>query len=102
MENHTPGPWGIFDRKAVVIVGHGKQICQATSDYTMEDGEQQANARLIAAAPETLSILKGCRDMLRESAKHFRCLNQSGFAAMADTHANQADAIIAKTEGRNA
>lgn len=41
-----------------------------------------------------MTVLAGCWDMLREAAKHFRCLDQQGHARMADLHANSADQII--------
>lgn len=65
MSAHTPGPWGIeqtddtnwigfmrpHDRKVELIV------CTTARDFTLKDEareENDANARLIAAAPELL------------------------------------------------
>ena len=49
---HTPGPWSINGNK---IDGNGYHIVSVNSHRT-SDGE--ANARLIAAAPELLEIVK--------------------------------------------
>jgi len=58
---HTPGPWescdrgdyGDFDGMSQVILGNDMRICVAHSS----DKEGEANARLIAAAPEMISEL---------------------------------------------
>lgn len=101
---HTPGPWeadhsDIWSRS-------GKKFIAAT----MEDGEAfkgvslaeaEANARLIAAAPELLAALKACRAALDAVIE-----NNDG--DVFGTHHNAAmDAIlaadksIAKAEGRS-
>lgn len=49
---HTPGPWG-DERKTVIVRG---LTWVAHAHYPSEEG--QANAKLIAAAPELLSIVK--------------------------------------------
>ena len=43
---------------------------------------------------DQFSTLRGCRDMLRESAKQFRLLKDNGHAVMADRHADAADAVL--------
>lgn len=57
---HTPGPWWIDD-DGCIASGHGDDYvtvadpwCMPTKDAALE---VEANARLIAAAPETLSTL---------------------------------------------
>ncbi len=61
--SHTPGPWeidtqgdGIYGAQRTV---HAARICTLTHHSRME-----ANARLIAAAPEMLEALKVARDIL--------------------------------------
>ena len=49
---HTPGPWSINGNK---IDGNGYHIVSVNSHRTSEG---EANARLIAAAPELLEIVK--------------------------------------------
>lgn len=55
--------------------------------------------RLNAAADDMLAALKGCRDMLRESAKQHRCRGDSGHATVCDLHAEAANKAIAKAKG---
>ena len=60
---HTPGPWTLDDRGYKYIVhkpGDGyitRDICRMDSS-TMAAFAQEANARLIAAAPDLLEALK--------------------------------------------
>ncbi len=57
MSAHTPGPWGIvFNWKSrKVISSNGGTIC---SDWGYPFELKEADARLIAAAPELLEALK--------------------------------------------
>ena len=59
---HTPGPWRINTRLsrngAPVISGDGRDIAKALYHMGSEDPEVDANARLIAAAPELLAALE--------------------------------------------
>jgi hypothetical protein len=50
---HTPGPWGV--EGSYVHGPDGKRFLAVASD-----GEGQANARLIAAAPALLEALEAC------------------------------------------
>lgn len=63
--NHTPGPWETFslrDGSRNVIAGQTRFICQFSHcDSNVCRGEQEANGRLIAAAPE---LLQGLEEML--------------------------------------
>lgn len=51
---HTPGPWAILDLEKIkrIYVAGGNIICDVRGD------EQQANARLIAAAPDLFEALE--------------------------------------------
>jgi len=61
---HTAGPWIIQEHKDknfgidLTEGKKGKVICNVTSHYIAEHQEAQANARLIAAAPELLEELQ--------------------------------------------
>jgi len=61
---HTAGPWIIQEHKDknfgidLTEGKNGKVICNVTSHYIAEHEEAQANARLIAAAPELLAALQ--------------------------------------------
>lgn len=55
MENkHTPGPWTVGDTPAIVYDDNACEVAMAT--FNQESFE--ANARLIAAAPELLAALE--------------------------------------------
>lgn len=60
---HTPGPWrsgawaAYTDHAVVVIDQHDEQVA-TTTDLLKPWEECEANARLIAAAPDMLAMLK--------------------------------------------
>jgi hypothetical protein len=69
MSKHTPGPWrvgnsfmesGVFsaDGKTIVALTHGSARYYRRQEQI---AEQDANARLIAAAPDLLEALMGLR-----------------------------------------
>ncbi len=65
---HTAEPWIIQEHKDknfgidLTEGKNGKVICNVTSHYIAEHEEAQANARLIAAAPELLAALQQLKD----------------------------------------
>ena len=67
---HTPGPWeAVIDRQRptwvwVAPADWHTRVCRVTL-YAGEEEEQQANARLIAAAPDLLALVIQYRDDLR-------------------------------------
>jgi len=98
MAEHTPGPWTVGFGKEVRVTGG--LICKVGGDY-YDDGRKdssgwtrtptldtQANARLIAAAPELLAALKY---MLANA-------EAEGWSAMM---LSDARAAIHKAEGRS-
>ena len=72
---HTPGPWRINTRLsrngAPVISGDGRDIAKALYHMGSEDPEVDANARLIASAPELLEALE-CLMKLQSIPSMFR------------------------------
>lgn len=72
MNKHTPGPW-IWKTDL-----HGTRVGIKESDFIIaqicyQREETEANARLIAAAPELLEVLQGCLDSMSfESHEHIR------------------------------
>lgn len=64
---HTPGPWHNlqgFNKEGLFVCEEIEpNICEMTSSRSIE--ETQANARLIAAAPELLEALKGMLEWSR-------------------------------------
>lgn len=78
----TPGPWRIFrstDGRVIIGIGeiNGSGITDAGFGTWRDGAEQEANARLIAAAPTLLKTLKAIED---ESV-----FNQQRFAEDTDT-----------------
>lgn len=63
---HTPGPWFADDQKVRAEIDH--VLIAGCSVRDLETSECQANARLIAAAPET----KQQRDELLEALQQAR------------------------------
>jgi hypothetical protein len=63
MAGHTPGPWVIGRRgkRNVYSSSVATPICMCDSMQESSLEEEQANARLIAAAPDLLEALKRCR-----------------------------------------
>ncbi len=54
---HTPGPWGALDDGAIITMT-GARVVVASIRGGFGHGVQEANARLIAAAPETAAAPK--------------------------------------------
>jgi hypothetical protein len=83
MSKHTPGPWSVFrqDGYATYIhaINEGDEIntfqvaschCATNRKYFPTRNEAEANARLIAAAPDLLEVLQEVMDrpLLTEGA----------------------------------
>jgi len=61
MTKHTPGPWesGLDFENAVTAPSLDDSPIATTHNFTgYDDGQQEANARLIAAAPQLLEELR--------------------------------------------
>ena len=93
---HTPGPWAVQDIKSDGTMVY-RRICVGNTSvgsvgaYKLPKGreaEAEANARLIAAAPELLEAFKRARSFLERGG------SGAPFAA-----ANALSAAIAKAEG---
>lgn len=85
--NHTPGPWRyIPDFSAVTIIRNHE--LKAVADFGKVDlPETEANARLIAAAPELLAALEDAEFILRKAAQVAGPMRDS-FARSADDARN--------------
>lgn len=86
MSTHTPGPWK-YGSSSLMIFAANSEINVATIPKRGWDSDE-ANARLIAAAPEMLSAL-------REIAEHSLFYNNPGSSMQAI-----AKHAIAKATGR--
>ena len=91
MSAHTPGPW-LHKRDGVVVGGseiqlpRGKVQQQVAMCCVIDDGERDANARLIAAAPELLAFAQTYLEHYQSedgmySAKHYARMAQAAIAA---------------------
>jgi len=91
---HTPGPWHLNPRGWVV---------QSTGDIVTRlecSDNKEADARLIAAAPDLLAALAGCADALREAGKDFAQANKlAARPNLYELHEQAARAAIAKATG---
>jgi hypothetical protein len=101
MSRHTPGPWRVSDLDPRVIgpvrmlrAGDSSQVPQPQAVARVMDrtGESDANARLIAAAPELLDALRAfCGDYESTPTTSDTSLKAAYLHALE---------IIAKAEGR--
>lgn len=102
---HTPGPWRaqkplrqglVVDRKWEIVAPLEGGEMVIVGEHTGVDCLREANARLIAAAPEML-------EALREIHKRWCCPEPSrlkDWSARCDVMADYARAAIAKAEGQ--
>jgi hypothetical protein len=91
MSKHTPGPWVAKDDGVGPYIMAGEiDIAMAVGPFSYDymELEVNANARLIAAAPELFEALQRCAALLSRYPKH-------------DDAWRQARAAIAKAEGRS-
>jgi len=68
MSNHAPAPWKIHPvDDTVVIDATDREVAQIDGDYNQPDTWpiMEANARLIAAAPDLLEALKHARNQMQ-------------------------------------
>ena len=93
MNKHTPGPWGIktteTGTKAVFSSSTGAWVAHTVRSLS---STQDANARLIAAAPDLLEALN------RVLPQYEALLKDCGLRSLGT--ADQARAAIAKAEGK--
>ena len=96
---HTQGKWEISKRtpKAINIIGRSKTICNIRQDgrsgfkSLILQEEAEANAKLIAAAPELLEAL----NLIVNRAGSLQGLNQ-GFYAISEEVLKESKEIIKK------
>jgi hypothetical protein len=90
MSKHTPGPWKL-ERKSVLIP-------VAPHEWAEAYGGSEANARLIAAAPELLEALKNLEKEFRKVYPIYYYAEPWGHETNVPLQA--ARAAIAKAEGQ--
>lgn len=102
MKKYTPGPWVICAEdgckepaSSIFAESQLNDVCtwdDAIANAGLNHINVEANARLIAAAPDLLEALKAYRDAI-----HFALDKQALMAAISDADA-KASAAIAKAE----
>ena len=101
----TPGPWSsvpyINGKLAIESDGDELTIALIETVHTVKDkSEQEANACLIASAPDLLAALAGCADALREAGKDFAQANKlAARPNLYELHEQAARAAIARATG---
>ena len=102
--NHTPGPWKtqthISLDRLEIRDADGRRIAVCAMDFPMSAKTHDANARLIAAAPELLAALAEAVDELEQMHRHYYGNCPGGCPACVAI--DKARAAIAKAEGRAA
>lgn len=92
---HTPGPWEAREHS------DGSHWFvdweQGGEGYTLVDGLSEADARLIAAAPDLLQKLKALVNMLSDDKDDYP---DSSYFRMIQDAEKEALALIAKAEGK--
>ena len=88
MSNHTPGPWKAnFAISGEVYIFGGDRNFARVFDEWRDEANQEANARLIAAAPDLLEAL--------EAIMRYPKISEYVGSELA----NKADAALAKARG---
>lgn len=93
---HTPGPWrlcGAFGMQGLVEPSAGGNPVASVTGYYHHAGQTEANARLIAAAPDLLEALQ----RLIPHAVHMESCSHDDDGVRRDIE--RARAAIAKAEG---
>jgi hypothetical protein len=101
---HTPGPWLIspyttgLDEIIIEEKAGNNRICVVTGDAGEAEGQEEskANARLIAAAPELLEMLKRVRQGYR-NLREFKLVSASTEDSL-EVYIAEMDRLIAKAE----
>ena len=93
VSEHTPGPWKVDECYTGIFVttAGGQNVAQVTQSEVDWKYPASANARLIAAAPDLLRLLK---DVVRCDKKHSDLLYED------PDFRKEIEAVIAKAEGK--
>lgn len=95
MSKHTKGPWIVDDRDIVDDEGYTIAVAKRVTDHFSDNLDEvdsiatEANARLIAAAPEMLEQLKYCTEVLK-----------NWMPEKAKTLTEECERLINKAEGK--
>lgn len=99
---HTPGPWYLSERK-IAVKGHSaggySGASVATTSPSNTDETRQADARLIAAAPELLAVAEEYARTLTLARLVLVASNDTESLAQMDANLSRARAVISKAKG---
>lgn len=90
---HTPGPWKVGSTIALrhrVIDGKANEVATMKGEFELE---KQANAHLIAAAPEMLEALENALAWIDRSHKYGSDMESSRLSCLLDASGILSDAI---------
>lgn len=94
MAEHTPGPWTAHNSQGgrpVIVYADGFAVCHCQTFHGKHQcGQMEANAKLIAAAPDLLKACNGLLQMLE--------INMPTTYFLSDSRVNAARDAIAKAE----
>lgn len=98
---HTPGPWLVAERPWVVVSASGSKlhvVADCIGSMKMKKAEAEANALLIAAAPELLEALIDAQLTMDYAAVYLTYEDGSlGAIQLAETRKSIIDAIARAT-----
>jgi len=93
---HSPGPWTVGT--GWIKAANGRKVCADFPGIYRDDGESEANARLIAAAPDLLKTLETVAGELQV----WLCSGDPRPAPWAGTRIKRIRAAIAKATAEGA
>jgi hypothetical protein len=99
MTKHTPGPWIISGSSIWNSDTHRAIYASGRKPVNERDEEGQANARLIAAAPEMLAALEALTSWAIEAQKRLPVETWSDLENHGTIEIIEAKAAIAKARG---
>lgn len=101
---HSPGPWRVSLTDDTVVIGaDGREVAAIDGDYNQPDTwpVMEANARLIAAAPEMLVEIKKQIAWLRHIRPQLAGKISGAVLDGVDQSIKYLTALAAKAEGRS-
>ena len=96
--NMAPKDWALLGRCEVTVVCHGARVVAAV--WGDDDEQEQANARLIEAAPDLLAALKRAEVVCEDAYHDAKAAYEKDNAAAALEAWEMVKSAIAKAEGR--
>ena len=96
---HTPGPWRKQSNYVMAMVEGRETAIVAIDPTDIPDSQVEANARLIAAAPDLLAATAGLAEWLRDLSEHYSAFGKEIVASGLDVHAQILQRAVARARG---